>query len=105
MNAGVPGVLAMRYDWRGNAKLAVPKMSAEAREATIRLTDLPGQTLSILLCEDHSRGDRRGTYKLELPPYGYGWYRVGSMPALQPREPRSRAVTDARGGRRQRPGR
>jgi maltose alpha-D-glucosyltransferase/alpha-amylase len=88
LNAGVPGVLAMRYDWRGNALLAVHNLSAEAREATIRLTDLPGQPLINLLCEDHSRGDRRGTYKLELPPYGYGWYRVGSLTDLQTREPR-----------------
>src|SRR3569623_1818322 len=46
------------------------------------------QLLINQLREDHSRGERRGTYKLELPPYGYGWYRVGSLTDLQTREPR-----------------
>ncbi len=83
-----PGVLALRYDWRGNAVVAVHNLAAEAREATLALPDFPGNDLVNLLSHDSSRGDRRGTHKLELPPYGYAWYRVGGLNDLQTREPR-----------------
>ena len=81
-------MLALRYDWRGNALVAVHNLTAEAREATVALADLPGQALVNLLSHDNSRGDRRGTHKLELPPYGYGWYRAGGLNDLQTRQPK-----------------
>jgi len=83
-----PGVLALRYDWRGNAFVAVHNLAAEAREATLSLPDFRGQNLVNLLSHDNSRGDGRGTHKLELPPYGYGWYRVGGLNDLQTRQPK-----------------
>lgn len=43
---------------------------------------------TVWLSHDNSRGDRRGTHKLELPPYGYAWYRVGGLNDLQTREPK-----------------
>jgi maltose alpha-D-glucosyltransferase / alpha-amylase len=88
LDARAAGVLAMRYDWRGNAILAVHNLAAEAREATVGLPDFPGQQLVNLLSHENSRGDSRGTHKLELPPYGYGWYRVGGLNDLQTRQPR-----------------
>ena len=64
------------------------RLTAEAREATLALPDFPGQDLVNLFSHDSSRGDRRGTHKLELPPYGYAWYRVGGLNDLQTREPK-----------------
>ncbi len=88
LEPGVPGVLALRYDWRGNSILAVHNLSAEAREVTVALRDRPGQPLVNLLSHQNSRGDRRGTHKLEMPPYGYAWYRAGGLNDLQTREPK-----------------
>ena len=31
---------------------------------------------------DHSRGDRRGLHTVVLEPYGYRWFRIGSLDYL-----------------------
>ncbi len=63
-------------------------LSAEAREVTLAVRDLPGQPLVNLLSHDNSRGDRRGTHKLAMPPYGYAWYRAGGLDDLRTRQPK-----------------
>jgi maltose alpha-D-glucosyltransferase/alpha-amylase len=87
LDPGTPGVLALRFDWRGNAVVAVHNLAAEARETTLKLPDHKGEKLVNLLAYDNSAPDRRGTHKIELPAYGYRWYRVGSLNDLQTREP------------------
>src|SRR5689334_19520202 len=87
LDAGAPGILALRFDWRGNALVAVHNLAAEAREATLTLGDKKGQKLVNLLAYENSEPDGRGTHKIELPPYGYRWFRVGSLNDLQRREP------------------
>ena len=87
LDPGAPGILALRFDWRGNALVAVHNLAAEAREATLTLGDKKGQKLVNLLAYENSDPDGRGTHKIELPPYGYRWFRVGSLNDLQRREP------------------
>jgi hypothetical protein len=63
-------------------------LTAEAREATLVLREFAEQALVNLLSRDSSLGHRRSTEKLELPPCGYAWYRVGGLTDLQTREPK-----------------
>lgn len=58
------------------------------RPGQVLLPDFRRQQLVNLLSHDNSRADGRGTHKLELPPYGYGWYRVGGLNDLQTRQPK-----------------
>jgi maltose alpha-D-glucosyltransferase / alpha-amylase len=77
-------VLAMRYDWRGNAVLFLHNFGAVPREVTLR----PGaqgthdSLLVNLLSNDHSEAEKNGRHCVLLEPYGYRWYRVGGLDYL-----------------------
>jgi maltose alpha-D-glucosyltransferase/alpha-amylase len=81
---GTPEVLAIRYDWRGNAALFVHNFSAIPRE--ILLT--PGaegthdSLLVNLLSDGNSEVREDGRHCILLEPYGYRWYRVGGLDYL-----------------------
>jgi len=68
LGTGSPHVLAIRYEWRGNAVVAVHNV--DAKPHTIR----PGAKLVNLLSDDHSDG-----HKITIEGYGYRWYRVGGL--------------------------
>ncbi len=84
LDVGAPAVLAVRYDWRGNAALFIHHFASEPREIRFR----PGaegthdSVLINLLSEDHSEGDADGIHRIVLEPYGYRWYRVGGLDYL-----------------------
>ena len=81
---GTKEVLAIRYDWRGNAALFIHNFSALPLE--IRLT--PGaegthdSLLVNLLSEANSAADEHGRHCILLEPYGYRWFRVGGLDYL-----------------------
>ncbi|HYU24991.1 MAG TPA: alpha-amylase family protein [Thermoanaerobaculia bacterium] len=68
LGTGSPHVLAIRYEWRGNAVVAVHNV--DAKPHTIR----PGAKLVNLLSDDHSDG-----HKITIEGYGYRWYRMGGL--------------------------
>jgi len=76
---GSPSVLAMRYDWRENAFIAVHNTDEKPHRVTIRIPDRERSSLINLLSEGHSDGDESGTHKLAIEGYGYRWYRVGGL--------------------------
>ena len=77
-------VLAIRYDWRGNAVLFIHNFSAISRE--IRIS--PGaegthnSLLVNLLADGNSTAADDGKHCILLEPYGYRWYRVGGLDYL-----------------------
>jgi maltose alpha-D-glucosyltransferase/alpha-amylase len=81
---GTPEVLAIRYDWRGNAALFVHNFGGMPRE--ILLT--PGaegthdSLLVNLLSDNNSEAREDGRHGILLEPYGYRWYRVGGLDYL-----------------------
>jgi maltose alpha-D-glucosyltransferase/alpha-amylase len=81
---GTPEVLAIRYDWRGNAALFVHNFGGIPRE--ILLT--PGaegthdSLLVNLLSDGNSEARDDGRHCILLEPYGYRWYRVGGLDYL-----------------------
>jgi maltose alpha-D-glucosyltransferase / alpha-amylase len=81
---GTPEVLALRYDWRNNAFVAVHNLGASPREITLKVetnSDRRPELVS-LLSEDHSQADDGGRHRILLEPYGYRWYRVGGLDYL-----------------------
>jgi maltose alpha-D-glucosyltransferase/alpha-amylase len=84
IDTGTSEVLAVRYDWRGNAALFVHNFSALPCEIRLR----PGaegthdSELVNLLSEDHNDADAKGVHTILLEPYGYRWYRVGGLDYL-----------------------
>ena len=74
-----PAVLALRYDWRGDALLVLHNFAPEACEVTFATEARPGEPLSSLTepVEVPAAGD--GRYRVALEAYGSAWYRIGSL--------------------------
>jgi maltose alpha-D-glucosyltransferase/alpha-amylase len=68
-------VLAIRYDWRGNAVIVLHNFADAPQAVTI---DAGENTLVNLLSDDHSRAEE-GKHTIALEPYGYRWFRVGGL--------------------------
>lgn len=79
VDAGHDGVLALRYDWRNNAVLALHNLRDEATEIAVPLPDGPGRQLASLLTDETSERDGDGRHRIVLEPYGYRWYRLGGL--------------------------
>ena len=79
-----PAVLVLRYHWRNNGVIFLHNLAADAREVRFKAEDAEGSELLLvnLLSHDHSRGDRRGLHTVVLEPYGYRWFRIGSLDYL-----------------------
>jgi maltose alpha-D-glucosyltransferase/alpha-amylase len=75
-------VLAIRYDWRGNAVIVVHNFAPEPQAVTIEAGE---DTLVSLLTEDHSFS-KSGKHRIALDAYGYRWFRVGGLEYILKRE-------------------
>ena len=75
---GSPHVLAMQYEWRGNAVLIVHNFSDRAVSARVKPRADGGERLVDLRVEEVSESES-GTHRLVLDPYGYRWFRVGGL--------------------------
>ncbi|MBB3464899.1 alpha-amylase family protein [Rhizobium sp. BK377] len=83
LDAGDPGVLAIRYDWRNNAVLIVHNLHSKPVEVEID-PDVgeQGNLLIDIADGDNSEADDRGKHCLLLEPYAYRWFRVGGLDYL-----------------------
>ena len=83
LDAGDPGVLAIRYDWRNNAVLIVHNLHSKPVEVGID-PDVgeQGNLLIDIADGDNSEADDRGKHCLLLEPYAYRWFRVGGLDYL-----------------------
>ena len=74
--AGVPGVLVMRFDWRGETLVTVHNFLDSAQEVELEV-DAEGAQLIVDLLHDLRSEAADGVHRLALEPFGYHWYRVG----------------------------
>jgi maltose alpha-D-glucosyltransferase/alpha-amylase len=86
LGTGSHAVLAMRYEWRGNAVVAVHNFDGRPHGVTLELHGRGSNRLVNLLADDHSTADRHGRHHLEIEAYGYRWYRVGGLQYILQRE-------------------
>jgi maltose alpha-D-glucosyltransferase/alpha-amylase len=77
--SGSPHVLAMQYDWRGNALVIVHNFSDRAVSARIRPRAEGSERLVDLRVAEESRARPSGVHHLVLDPFGYRWFRVGGL--------------------------
>jgi maltose alpha-D-glucosyltransferase / alpha-amylase len=78
IDVGDPGVLALRYQWRGCSVVFLHNLQAMAREVRFRLDGPGAEQLVNLLGADHSDADA-GEHRVLLQPYGYRWFRIGTV--------------------------
>jgi maltose alpha-D-glucosyltransferase/alpha-amylase len=74
-----PSVLALRYDWSGDALLVAHNFAAEATEVTVRTEAKPGERLQSLLDLGDVEPSGQGTYRVPLDAYGSAWFRIGAL--------------------------
>lgn len=79
LRTGSPSVLAIRYDWRGNALVVVHNFDEKPHEVRIKPGGEGGTRLVNLLVQEESNADETGVHRITLEAYGYRWYRVGSL--------------------------
>jgi maltose alpha-D-glucosyltransferase/alpha-amylase len=75
---GVPGVLALRYDWRNTSLLTVHNLDARKRFVRIDVGRPDGNVLVDVFDDSHSRASAGGVHELAMEGYGYRWFRVGA---------------------------
>jgi maltose alpha-D-glucosyltransferase/alpha-amylase len=73
---GSRAVLAIEYRWRGSTIVCVHNLADEPREATL---DLGVGTLANLVDVEQVEADRGGIHHVVVEPYGYRWFRAGSV--------------------------
>lgn len=84
LDSGSDAVLALRYDWRGNALVMVHNFDDQPHDAQISLEG-PGRETLLSLLEGARSDAKGGVHDLVLEAYGYRWYRVRGLGcALQP---------------------
>ncbi len=80
LKSGHPAVLALRYDWLGNAVLVLNSFSDAPVEIRFAAGGGEGSDLLVnILSDDHSRADTSGRHSIVLEPYGYRWFRLGGL--------------------------
>jgi maltose alpha-D-glucosyltransferase / alpha-amylase len=82
LKTNAPGVLGLRFDWRGNAVVVLHNFSAKPKEVRLHLKDERGDVLTNLRHNEESQADERGQHRIALEAYGYRWYRVGRLDHL-----------------------
>jgi maltose alpha-D-glucosyltransferase / alpha-amylase len=78
LKTGVPGVLAIRYDWRGNSVLVLHNFAEQPHEVRLAIDDA-GDRLSDLRREDEIIADEDGSLRIRLDALDYRWFRVGGL--------------------------
>jgi maltose alpha-D-glucosyltransferase / alpha-amylase len=86
LNPGRPGVLAMRYDWRGHTLVILHNFTPKSVVARLGESDVGCGVLTDLLASNHGEADENGRFALQLEPYGYRWYRSRGVDRNVPRE-------------------
>ncbi|TBA42886.1 trehalose synthase [Rhizobium ruizarguesonis] len=83
IDTGDDGVLALRYDWRGNSVLILHNLHAQPAEVTFD-PDIgeDGRQLIDIADGASSKADEKGFHTVMLHAYGYRWYRVGGLDYL-----------------------
>jgi maltose alpha-D-glucosyltransferase/alpha-amylase len=73
------GVLIMRYQYDGHSLFALHNFSDKPRAPRLERSDADHRLLVDLLDHNDSRADADGRHTIQLPAYGYRWYRPGGI--------------------------
>jgi maltose alpha-D-glucosyltransferase/alpha-amylase len=77
-------VLAMQYDWDSRTSVFLHNFADRPCAVRLRVDAPNGNLLVNLLGQDESRADESGRHTIELGPWGYRWFRAGSLNVIGP---------------------
>jgi maltose alpha-D-glucosyltransferase / alpha-amylase len=78
LRVDVPGVLAIRYDWRGTSLLTLHNFSSGRQKVKVKVDGRGGELLAEIFDGRHSKAQNDGAHRISLDPYAWRWFRVGS---------------------------
>ena len=78
LRTNVPEVLALRYDWRDTSLLTLHNFGSARQRVKVRVDAQRDDVLVELFDGRHSKVQNDGAHRIELGPYGWRWFRVGS---------------------------
>jgi maltose alpha-D-glucosyltransferase/alpha-amylase len=73
-----PGVLAIRYDWRETSLVTLHNFTDRAKRVRLKVGSPRDEVLVELFDGRHSRVLNDGSHRINMEPYAWRWYRVGS---------------------------
>jgi maltose alpha-D-glucosyltransferase/alpha-amylase len=79
ITSSAPDVLVLRYDWRNTSLVTLHNFADEHRRVTFSVGAPRGELLVDVFSETDSRGELGDRHTINLPPYGYRWFRVGAV--------------------------
>jgi maltose alpha-D-glucosyltransferase/alpha-amylase len=79
MHCGVPSVLGLRYDWRGNTVITLHNFDDRPHRARLRLRDRGVDRLSNLMAPTEIAARNDGSFAIPLEALGYCWLRIGGL--------------------------
>src|SRR5688572_25482376 len=79
LNTRSPHVLALCFDWRGNAVVVIHNFDEKPQEVKLSIKRPRSECLVNLLSEGESRADSRAFQRIALEAFGYRWFRVGDL--------------------------
>ena len=86
LDPGTPGVLVMRYDWRGHSLVIVHNFTARSRVARLDASVAGAPFLVDLLWTNDCPADENGRHLIQLDPYAYRWFRSRGADRNVPRD-------------------
>jgi maltose alpha-D-glucosyltransferase/alpha-amylase len=79
LRANAPEVLILRYDWRDTSLVTMHNFSSRKQKVRMNV-DAPNDRLLVELFDGHhSKAHDDGAHRIDLAPYGWRWFRVGSV--------------------------
>ena len=72
-------VLGLRYDWNGRSTITLHNFVDRPCPVRLRVGGSDVRCLTNLLSQEVSDADENGRHRIELEPYGYRWFRVGTL--------------------------
>jgi maltose alpha-D-glucosyltransferase/alpha-amylase len=76
----------MQYDWRDHRLVILHNFTAKTQAVALEAATAKAPKLTDLLWTNDSRADDSGRHVVDLPPYGYRWFRAGGEHRNVPRE-------------------
>jgi maltose alpha-D-glucosyltransferase/alpha-amylase len=86
LDPGTPGVLAMRYVWRGHSLLILHNFTPRSRVVRVDANTAGETELVDLLWTNDASADENGRFAIQLEPYAYRWFRAGGKDRIVSRE-------------------
>ena len=84
LNVRTDRVLALRYDWDSRTSVFLHNFGEKPCAVRLHVDAPRGNVLVDLLGQTESHADESGRHTIDLEPWGYRWFRAGSLNVVGP---------------------